>query len=638
MIMPSGLSFRLRVTLRALIASLLALFSTIVFAAANEVWIEVRTPNFTVISNAGEKECRKIADQFEEIRLVFRNAFPTLRTEIGKPVVIFAVKNEESLKLLLPEYWETKGHTHPAGIYVPGEAEHFVAVRTDTHGENPYEIVYHEYTHALLHLNFRDLPVWLDEGIAEYLGNTEIREKSVLIGKIDSYHLRELHENKLIPIDTLLQVDHNSPYYNEQDRTSLFYAESWVLVHYLMLDPEARQQQLLNRFKIAWAANGNQVTAAQETFGDLKKFANRMSGYAHQDRFYVGTLNTVAHGNAEAYPSRTLAPAEVEAQRGAFYVCTRRFAEAKAALDHAMQDDPELPVVHESSGMLAYYQQDWTAAEKEFSRAVQLHSANYAAYFFDASSQMRRRRSNADDAEPVALLEKAISMNAQFAPAYAALSSLYSTNPETHEKALAMGRKAIELEPGNLQYAVAYSFVLLNVDRLADARVMAARIQAAGRTAEDRQLSQQLEQAIQSRTEYEEQVEAYKRQAEQRQQNAEEQTSLAAIVAERSGTASATKEPVVNKHDKETQYAVEGTIEAADCGSDGGGKVILMVNKSGMRFKIVDIEELQIAEGNKDVSDHAPACADWKGRRARLYFYKLKDKEFAGELSTVQFF
>jgi hypothetical protein len=48
----------------------------------------------------------------------------------------------------------------------------------------------------------------------------------VQIGKIDSYHLQELHENKLIPIDTLLQVDHNSPYHNEQNRTSLFYAES----------------------------------------------------------------------------------------------------------------------------------------------------------------------------------------------------------------------------------------------------------------------------------------------------------------------------------------------------------------------------------------------------------------------------
>jgi Tfp pilus assembly protein PilF len=635
--MPSSL----RAVLRVLVVSLLTLVPAARFAAAaaQDAWIEVRTPNFTVISNAGEKDARKIADQFEQIREVFHNAFPALRTQIGKPVVIFAVKNAESLKLLLPEYWETKGHTHPAGIYVPGEAEHFVAVRTDTQGENPYEIVYHEYTHALIHLNYRDLPAWLDEGIAEFLGNTQIREKSVQIGKIDSYHLRELHENKLIPIDTLLQVDHNSPYYNEQNRTSLFYAESWVLVHYLLMDPDARQQQLLTKFQNAWVASGNQIAAAQQTFGDLKKFADKMGAYTRQDRFYVGSFNTVSRGKAQSYLSRTMAPAEVEAQRAALYVYTRRFAEAKTALDQAMQDDPHLPAVHESFGMLAYYQQDWATAEKEFSRAVQLHSTNYAAYFFAAGSQMRRRHTNEDDAATAALLEKAISMNPQFAPAYAALSSIYSpTNPETHDQALAMGRKAIDLEPGNLQYAVAYSFVLLNVDRLADAKVMAARIRAASRTPEDRQLSQQLDQAIQSRAEYDAQLAAYKRQAEQQQQVAAQQPSLVTILSERSGAAPSAKEPLIDKHDKETQYAVEGIISSADCPSGAGGKVVLMVNRAGLRFKIVDIKQLQIAEGNKDISDHAPACAEWKGRRARLYFYQLKDKEFAGELSTVQFF
>ena len=576
MIMPSRPSLRLRAML--VVVSVLTPPPAARLAAAKDVWIEVRTPNFTVISNAGEKEARKIADQFEQIREVFHSAFPTLRTEIGKPVVIFAVKNEESLKLLLPEYWETKGHTHPAGIYVPGEAEHFVAVRTDTQGENPYEIVYHEYTHALIHLNYRDLPAWIDEGIAEFLGNTEIREESVQIGKIDSYHLQELHENKLIPIDTLLEVDHNSPYYNEQNRTTLFYAESWVLVHYLMLDPDARQQQLLTKFQNAWVASGNQVIAAQQTFGDLKKFADQMGAYTRQDRFYVGNFNTVSRGNARSYPSRALAPAEVEAQRAAFYVYTRRFAEAKTALDQAMRDDPELPIVHESLGMLAYYQQDWPTAEKEFSRAVQLHSTNYAAYFFCASSQMRRQRTNVDDTAAVGLLEKAISMNPQFAPAYAALSSLYSTNPETHDKALAIGRKAVELEPGNLQYAVAYSFVLLNVDRLADAKVMAARIQAASRTPEDRELSQQLDHAIQSRAEYDAQVAAYKRRAAQQQQTAAQQSSLATIVSGRNGTTPSAEESVVNKHDKETQYAVEGTIASADCAGGAGGKVLLMVD------------------------------------------------------------
>jgi tetratricopeptide (TPR) repeat protein len=366
----------------------------------------------------------------------------------------------------------------------------------------------------------------------------------------------------------------------------------------------------------------------------LKKFADKMSAYTRQDRFFVASINTVSRGNAPNYASRTLAPAEVEAQRGAFYVYTRRFGEAKSALDQAMQDDRNLPIVHESLGMLAYYQQDSATAEKEFSRAVQLHSTNYAAYFFDASSQMRRRRTNEDDAATAALLEKAISMNPQFAPAYAALSSLYSTKPETHDKALAMGRKAIDLEPGNLQYAVSYSFVLLNLDLLADARVMAARIQAASRTPEDRQLSQQLDQAMQSRADCDAQLAADKRQAEQQQQSA----ALVTVLSERSGAAPAAKEPPVNKYEKETQYAVEGTISSADCPSGAGGKVILKANGSGLRFKIVDVKQLQIAEGNRNISDHAPACADWKGRRARLYFYQLNDKEFAGELSTVQFF
>jgi hypothetical protein len=107
--------------LRVLIASLLALVPAARFTAAKDAWIENSCSNFTVISNASEKEARKIADRFEQIREAFQSAFPKLRTEIGKPVVIFAVKDEEFLELLLPEYWEAKGHTHPAGVYLPGE-------------------------------------------------------------------------------------------------------------------------------------------------------------------------------------------------------------------------------------------------------------------------------------------------------------------------------------------------------------------------------------------------------------------------------------------------------------------------------------------------------------------------------------
>src|SRR5271168_1320974 len=109
-------------------ASLLSVFGPSP-AVAKDTWIEVRSPHFTVISNAGDKQARRIADQFEQFREVFQNAFPKLSVDLGKPLVIFALKNEDSMKALLPGYYEVKGRIHPAGFYLPGEEVHFVAVR-----------------------------------------------------------------------------------------------------------------------------------------------------------------------------------------------------------------------------------------------------------------------------------------------------------------------------------------------------------------------------------------------------------------------------------------------------------------------------------------------------------------------------
>ena len=84
----------------------------------------------------------------------------------------------------------------------------------------------------------------------------------------------------------------------------------------------------------------------------------------------------------------------------------------------------------------------------------------------------------------VAALEKSISMNPNFAPAYSMLAStVYATRPEdAPAEALAAGRKAVLLEPGNLSYAVAYGYVLLHLEHTADAKTLAARIQAAAKT------------------------------------------------------------------------------------------------------------------------------------------------------------
>jgi Tfp pilus assembly protein PilF len=629
------------------ISAFLSLGALVPAVAAKDTWIEIRSPNFIVISNAGDKEARKMADQFEQFREVFHTTFPKLRVDLGKPLIIFAVKNEDSLKTLIPVYWESKGHFHPDGIYVAGEERHYVAVRTDVETENPYQIVYHEYTHAIMNLNFRGLPVWLNEGLAEFYGNSVIRDKDVEIGKVATYHLQTLQRERLIPIDALLMADQSSPYYNEANHATVFYAESWAIVHYLMLDPDARKRQLLGTFMAAWDASGDQLAAAEKTFGDLRKFASAMEAYARQRSFYIAKVATTIHGDPKSFSIRALSDAELEAQRALFYAHTQRPKEAEAAIEAALRADPNLALAHEAKGFLEYSQQQFRQAESEFARAIELQTTDYFPYYFRAEAKLRNGVPSEKESPVVsAFLEKAIEMNPQFAPAYAALASVYSANPVTRDKAFAAGRRAMDLEPGNLSYAVNYGYVLANAGKTAEAKSLALRIQQAAKTPMDRANAQQLLSVVASHEEYDHRV--VNRKVEEdppasRPVIIHPQKSEDRPGHEDAGTSAAT--PTTNSpgataskvNQGESEYAVEGYVASADCGS-GAGKVVLGLGKTLLNFRFPDFAGLEIVSTAKQDSGQVPACASWKGRRVRLYFFKVKDKAFTGDLNTIQFF
>jgi Tfp pilus assembly protein PilF len=616
--------------------------------ASKDTWIEVRSPNFIVLSNAGDGEARKMADQFEQFREVFHNTFPKLRVDLGKPLIIFAVKNEDSLKALIPGFWESKGHFHPDGIYVPGEERHYVAVRTDVETENPYQIVYHEYTHAIMSLNFRGLPVWLNEGLAEFYGNSVIHDKDVEIGKIAAYRLQTLREERLIPIDALLMADQSSPYYNEANHATVFYAESWAIVHYLMLDPDARNRKLLNTFMSAWDASGNQLQAAQQAFGDLKKFGLAMEAYARQRSFYVARVATTIHGDPKSFSSRVLPEAELDAQRALFFAHTQRPKEAETAVEEALQADANLALAYEAKGFLAYSQQEFQAAAVAFARAIELQTTDYFPYYFAAEAQLRNGMPSEKESRQVtAYLERAIQMNPQFAPAYAALASVYSMNPATQGKAFEAGRKAVELEPGNLGYATNYGYVLANAGKTAEAKTLALRIQQAAKSPIDRANAQQLLAVVASHEEYDH------RTAKTTEEEGEQANRSVVINTQKSSERPENKEggsSAVPAHDAapsrptasaahhgESEYAVEGFLVSADCGS-APGKVVLGLGKTTMNFRFPDFARLEVVSTAKQDSGEAPACANWNGRKVRLYFFKVKEKEIEGELNTIQFF
>lgn len=623
---------------------------------STDSWLEVRSPNFVVCSNAGEKKARQVAREFETIRSAYHQALPKLRQDLGKPIVILAVKNETSMKALLPGYWEQRGHVRPSGIYVHGEEKHYVALRTDAPGENPYHTVYHEYTHALMHVNFPPLPAWLDEGLAEFYGNGRISKKEFTMGTADSAHLILLQQSKLIPADVLLQIDHNSPYYNEQDRASVFYAESWALVHFLMVDPYARKEQLLLHFLQAWQKTGNQVEAARQTFGDLKRFGERIESYARQSAFSAIRLKSSVQASEKTYESRTMTLGESLALRGDLQLCMGRLAEAHALLEDAVKKEPNLAEAHEGLGAYYLRQRDMENAAKELQRATELNSKNSLTYYASATLNLQNGAGTPENLQKAeASLEKAVALNPNFAPAYANLASLYLIRREAQEKALAAARRAAELEPGTLAYSIALGYILMNMNRNEEARALSARLFAAAQTPAEVSAARAFQENVEARLRVSAQFPASKEtQAEdsesgmasrknetlgkslQLQESAGVRTAATLKPPEQPAAAPnllrmpAVPESVANMR----TYEMNGTVTALNCSLAPEVTLMLSSGSISMKLHSADLSKITV----NDSARSTKGCAAWRGRSARMLYHLTPGSNFDGELTAIRFF
>src|SRR5215831_14319025 len=86
-------------------------------SAAAHSWVEARSANFTVVSDAGAREAVRVATRFEQIRDVFHGLWPRARLGTGEPTLILAARDEASLRELLPEFFARKGGTRVSGVF-----------------------------------------------------------------------------------------------------------------------------------------------------------------------------------------------------------------------------------------------------------------------------------------------------------------------------------------------------------------------------------------------------------------------------------------------------------------------------------------------------------------------------------------
>jgi hypothetical protein len=236
-------------------------------------WFEIRSPHFSVICNASEKDGRDAAVDLERTRTVMIKSLPSLSHDPSAPLVVFVTADDSALAALTPKSWEGKQF----GIVQRGRDHIYIVMRIGSRISTEFLAKY-DYAALLAGLNFYRAPLWFRAGVAEFFGVSEIAEDQAKIG-MPSYRFvqrlredpRRLQATAMIPLPRFFVVTTNSPEYRDPDLRWAFAAQSWGLFHYLILGDNGEHKPQREHYLQLLVHGKKQLDAAKEAFGDLGK-------------------------------------------------------------------------------------------------------------------------------------------------------------------------------------------------------------------------------------------------------------------------------------------------------------------------------------------------------------------------------
>ena len=462
--------------MRRVVTVLAVLASAPAFGAG---WVEVKSPACTVLSDGGEKDARRVLSQFEQLRAAIKEAWPWASVDPSRPLTVLALQEADEYRRLVPAARQAGGAPLAAALFLPAPDRNWVALRMDVarfqesdDWDHAYRSALHDYVHVVLHLNYAQLPAWLEEGLAEYWGNTIVDGDHVIVGRVIPTHLWTLRQRAVLPLAKLFAIAQGASDYAEADRASSFYAGSWALVH-LLNSSEPRQAQLGRLMDLLRA--GRPATAAvTEALGDVASLERDYASYVGRGAF--ASRRRPALPETKTAVARELPDAESLAARAAFVSAAGGTSEAATLAADAIRADPAIAAGHEARALIAWRAQRRDEARQLLERAVQLPGASDFAHAL--LGQMLWDAGKAGLGRAEAEFQRALELNPRFAKAYESLALVKEAGGAPVDQTVTLALRAAGLEPGNVGYRITVIRLMARGGQLQQARAQGEKLLA----------------------------------------------------------------------------------------------------------------------------------------------------------------
>ncbi|HYM59272.1 MAG TPA: hypothetical protein VEZ11_00115 [Thermoanaerobaculia bacterium] len=426
---------------RAVTAIAGALFSVMPLLAVDlprekEKWIAMQVDEFDVASNASDWKTSEIVGQILQMREAVGKV-TQLKVRATLPTRVYIFASEASFAPYRNLVTQRK-NAAINGAFLSNRDGNTILIQSDATG-GVDRIVFHELTHYFVRNTTTGIPLWFNEGIAEYYSTFSTSGSGsgaeIRLGRPIVEHVLWLRQHPLIPLRELFAMDEKSPAYSEWSRQGVFYAESWALVHYLMLSPE-RHGQLAAFLDLRAAHRPLETaftTAFHESYEDLER---DLRGYVHRAAFQYMRYTGADIGTRQLPKAVAMSRAEVLVSLGHLLAWTRgnaADADAERFLLAAVEADPRVALAHAELGRLYAKSGRGAEADAAFDRATSLGSSNPAVYFYQAETILDRVDTNGVLGPPTPellkarrLLIRATELAPASAPAWSALGATYA--------------------------------------------------------------------------------------------------------------------------------------------------------------------------------------------------------------------
>jgi tetratricopeptide (TPR) repeat protein len=419
--------------------------------AAAQQWVEVRSKNFSLITDAGEKRGREVVRHFEQMHAAFGALFQRTKVQTPAPLEIIAFRDSKQMRPYLP-LWEGKP-VEMSGFFQSSEDVNFIALDLSSGGG--WRVVFHEYAHSLLNANLPSMPPWFDEGYAEYCSSLRVTGKKVEFGLVPEDRARVLARASWLRLLELLTVKREDRIYNSGDHRSVFYAQSWITVHYFMAHGMMQQVSayldLVENRKLAPAE------AVRMAFKmDAEQLQSKVREYYTRGRLTYYRVAAPADMEGSPYAVRPLDSLEVQATLADLHYHSKDYHERGIAeFKEILARQPDNPVANRGLGYEYLRENDFDRAAECFRRAAATDSGDPRVHYLAAL--LRSREAMIAARQPSNLgamrqeLEKAIALDPGYADAYNLMAYVQATSGDL-EGALAAAEKAVQLSPRNDMY------------------------------------------------------------------------------------------------------------------------------------------------------------------------------------------